>query len=263
MLEGGHDFDSLAEALRSAYQGTPIAPLRTHLPPSDVEAAYAVQEANTRFWIAEGRRVVGAKIGLTSPAIQRQLGVDQPDFGVLFADMAVGEGLTIPLGGVVQPRIEAEIALILGADLDKPDPTVADVILATAYVTASLEIVGSRIAGWDIDIVDTVADNASAGLFVLGGPACRLDGVDLRAAGMTLTRRGEVVSSGSGAACLGHPLNSAVWLARELARRGRPLSAGDVVLTGALGPMVPVRPGDEFEAKISGIGSVTVGFAGE
>lgn len=252
-----------AERLRYAYEGTPVGPLRERLPAGDVDVAYAVQDANTEHWLREGRRIVGRKIGLTSPAVQKQLGVDRPDFGMLFADMAVGEGEPVSVDRVLQPKIEAEIALILGSDLASEQPTIADVIAATAYVVPALEIVGSRIAGWDIKIVDTVADNASAGAYVLGGPARRIDGLDLRAASMTMTRNGEVVSTGSGAACLGHPLNAAVWLAGEVARRGRPLLAGDVVLTGALGPMVPVSPGDTFEAVIEGLGSVQAVFAGE
>lgn len=251
----------LAEALRDAYAGKPIAPLRDRLPPNDVDAAYAVQDANTTFWEKEGRRVVGCKIGLTSPAVQKQLGVDRPDFGVLFADMAVGESEPITASRVLQPKIEAEIAFILERDIDLEHPTAADIISAVAYVAPALEIVGSRIAGWDIKITDTVADNASSGLFVIGGPVRRLDGIDLRAAAMTMTRAGETVSKGNGAACLGNPLNAAVWLAGEVARRGRPLRAGNVILTGALGPMVPVNPGDTFEASVSGLGSVTATFA--
>lgn len=252
-----------AERLRHAYEGTSIGPLRERLPAGDIDVAYAVQDANTEFWLSAGRRIVGRKIGLTSPVVQKQLGVDQPDFGMLFADMAVGEGEPVSLDRVLQPKIEAEIALILGKDLPFEQPTIADVIAATAYVVPALEIVGSRISGWDIKIVDTVADNASAGAYVLGGPVRRIDGLDLRSASMTMTRNGEVVSTGSGAACLGHPLNAAVWLAGEVARRGRPLLAGDVVLTGALGPMVPVLPGDVFEAVIEGLGSVQAVFAGE
>ena len=262
-MQAAASHHQLAAALRGAYAGTPIAPLRDHLPANDIDAAYAVQEANTAYWEAEGRRVVGRKIGLTSPAVQKQLGVDRPDFGILFADMAVGEGEPIAAGRVLQPKIEAEIAFILGRDLNIARPTAADVIAAIAYVVPALEIVGSRIAGWDIRIVDTIADNASSGLFVLGGPARRLDGLDLRGATMTLRRGAETVSTGNGAACLGHPLNAAVWLTGEVARRGRPLRTGDVVLTGALGPMVPVSPGDTFEATITGLGTVTATFAAD
>jgi 2-keto-4-pentenoate hydratase len=187
---------------------------------------------------------------------------------MLFADMAAGEGEAIEVSRLHQPKVEAEIALILAEDLDTETPTVADLIRATAFAVPALEIVGSRVANWDIRIFDTVADNASSGLFVLGGPARRIDGLDLRGLQMTMCREKsdgettgrEVVSKGSGAACLGHPFNAAVWLAGEVARRGRPLRAGDVVLTGALGPMVPVTAGDTFVAQLSGLGEVTAKF---
>ena len=250
-----------ARLFEAAQVGVPCGPVRGLFADQDVDGAYAAQRHNTRRAVAAGRRLVGRKIGLTSLAVQRQLGVAQPDFGMLFADMAMGEGTPIDPALVLQPRIEAEVALILAADLDHAQPTVADLLRCIAYVVPALEIVGSRIAGWDIGIVDTIADNASSGLYVLGGPARRIDGLDLRAAAMTMRRGGETVSSGSGADCLGHPLNAAVWLARELAVRECPLRLGDVVLTGALGPMVPVRPGDQFEAEIGGLGIVTASFA--
>lgn len=251
----------LAARIRDAYAGTLIAPIRSQLAELDIDAAYAIQQENTAHWQAEGRRLVGSKIGLTSLAVQKQLGVDQPDFGVLFADMLVGEDEPIAVGRVLQPKVEAEIAFLLDRDIDAEAPTIADVILAVAYAMPALEIVDSRITNWDINIVDTVADNASSGLFVLGGPVRRLDGLDLRALQMQMTRRGEVVSKGSGAACLGNPLNAMAWLAGELARRKRPLRAGDVVLSGALGPMAIVNPGDAFEATITGLGTVSARFA--
>jgi 2-keto-4-pentenoate hydratase len=198
---------------------------------------------------------------VTSLAVQKQLGVDRPDFGVLFADMLVGEEEQVAVGRVLQPKIEAEVAFVLDRDIDAEAPTIADVILAVGYAMPALEIVGSRITNWDIGIVDTVADNASSGLFVLGGPVRRLDGLDLRALQMQITKQDEVVSKGSGAACLGSPLNAMAWLAGELARRKRPLRAGDVVLSGALGPTVAANPGDEFEATITGLGTVSARFA--
>ncbi len=251
----------LAARIRAAYAGTPIPPIRPQVAEFDVDAAYGIQEANTTHWQAEGRRLVGSKIGLTSRAVQKQLGVDRPDFGVLFADMIVAEDEPVAAGRVLQPKIEAEVAFLLDRDIDVEAPTIADVLRAVAYAMPALEIVGSRITNWDIGIVDTVADNASSGLFVLGGPVRRLDNLDLRALQMRMTRREEVVSKGTGAACLGNPLNAMAWLAAELARRGRPLRAGDVVLSGALGPMVPVNPGDTFEANIVGLGTVSARFA--
>lgn len=240
--------------------GTPCPPVRDILPPGDVAAGYAVQRIQTERRMTSGRRVVGRKIGLTSPAVQAQLGVETPDFGVLFDDMAVPDGAEIPHGAVLQPRAEAEVALVLEHDLAYERHTVADVIRATAFVLPAIEVVGSRIRDWDITIVDTVADNASSGMYVLGGRPTLLRDVDLRTAGMVLERRGEQVSSGAGAACLGHPLNAALWLADALVALGDPLRAGDTVLTGALGPMVAAAPGDVLEARIQGLGTVRAAF---
>lgn len=251
----------LAARIRSAYAGTPIAPIRSQLAELDIDAAYAIQQENTVHWLAEGRRLVGGKIGLTSLAVQKQFGVDRPDYGALFADMLVGEDEPVAVGRVLQPRIEAEVAFVLDRDIDAEVPTIADVIRAVGYAMPALEIVGSRITNWEIGIVDTIADNASSGLFVLGGPVRKLDGLDLRAMQMQMTRREEIVSRGSGAACLGNPLNAVTWLAGELARRNSALLAGDIVLSGALGPMAAVNPGDTFEAAFTGLGTVSTRFA--
>lgn len=260
MTEGA--VENVAEILRRAADSKqPVPPIRGYFEPGDVESAYAVQAANTAVWQAGGRRLVGRKVGLTSMAVQKQLGVEQPDFGGLFADMVVLDGEEVPITRLLQPRAEAEIALVLEKDLGPSDVTPAELISAVAYAVAAIEIVDSRIAGWDISITDTVADNASSGLFVLGNRPRRLADVDLRLCGMTLEKNGRPVSFGSGAACLGNPLNAAVWLARTLARVGTPLKAGDVVMTGALGPVVPVKGGDAFEAHVGGFGSVHIGFS--
>ncbi|MEV5496188.1 fumarylacetoacetate hydrolase family protein [Nonomuraea fuscirosea] len=247
--------DRLAEA---ALSGKPCAPIRDLV--STAADAYAVQEIGTKRALAEGRRLVGRKIGVTNPLLQQQFGIDQPDFGMLFADMYHRDGLPIPLEPFLQPKAEAEVALVLGADLEGGPFTVADVIRAVDFALPAIEIADSRIADWDITLADTVADNASAGAFVLGSTPTSLMGLDLRAAGMTMTRGGEEVSTGSGESCLGHPLNAAVWLADRLGRTGYALRAGDVVLTGALGPVVPVGPGDVFEARVEGLGSVRAVF---
>lgn len=248
-----------AAALLKAAQlsGQPIAPLRDRLAQADQDGAYAVQEVNTRAWLAEGRRLVGRKIGLTSLAVQTQLGVDQPDFGMLFADMAVGDGEPVAFGRLIQPKVEAEVALVIGRDLTHERHTYADLIRATEYALPAIEIVDSRIEAWNIRFLDTVADNASSGLFVLGGRPRRLGEFDITACAMEMRRGDEIVSRGNGRACLGSPLNAAVWLADVMVRCGRPLLAGDIVLTGALGPMVAVKSGDRFEVGIEGLGTVS------
>ncbi|MGW0662347.1 2-keto-4-pentenoate hydratase [Streptodolium elevatio] len=245
---------------RARETGAPCDPVRDLLPTGNVAAAYAVQRIQTERRVAAGRRVVGRKIGLTSAAVQKQLGVETPDFGVLFDDMAVPDGAEIPFGAVLQPRAEAEVALVLEHDLPHERTTVADLIRATAFALPAIEVVGSRIRDWDITITDTVADNASSGLYVLGGRPTRLRDIDLRTVGMVMERRGEQVSVGAGAACLGHPLNAALWLADALAAQGDHLRAGDTVLTGALGPMVAAAPGDVMEARIQGLGTVRAAF---
>ncbi|MFP2768666.1 2-keto-4-pentenoate hydratase [Oceanisphaera sp. KMM 10153] len=256
--------ETAAQQLRQAHeQGRACPPVRSLLPAGDLTAAYQVQDINTRHWLEQGRRLTGRKIGLTSLAVQRQLGVDQPDFGMLFADMAVADGEEIAPSRLLQPRIEAEVALVLDHDLDCEQPTMTDLLGCIGYALPAFEIVGSRIQNWDISIVDTIADNASSGLYVLGGTPRKLAGLDLQLCGMVIERRGEPVATGAGQACLGHPLTAALWLARKMVAVGMPLRAGDTLLSGALGPMVPVTPGDVFEARINGLGAVTAVFGAE
>jgi 2-keto-4-pentenoate hydratase len=251
-----------AALLKAAHaSGQPVAPLRDRLSKADLDSAYAIQEFNTRAWLAEGRRLVGRKIGLTSLAVQAQLGVDQPDFGMLFADMAVGDGELVALGRLIQPKVEAEVALVIGRDLTHERHTYADIIGAIEYALPAIEIVDSRIENWNIKFVDTVADNASSGLFVLGGRPVKMSDIDLTTCAMEMKRGEEIVSRGNGRACLGSPLNAAVWLADVMARCGRPLLAGDIVLTGALGPMVAVKPSERFDVSIEGLGKVSALFA--
>ncbi|WP_198156047.1 2-keto-4-pentenoate hydratase [Herbaspirillum autotrophicum] len=253
--------EQAADRLWQAHSSSqPCAPVRDLIGASDVAAAYAVQQINTERWINQGRRLVGRKIGLTSKAVQKQLGVDQPDFGMLFADMCVADGEAIDISRIIQPKIEAEIALVIERPLTYANHTVADIINATAYALPALEIVGSRVANWDIRLTDTIADNASSGLFVLGSRPVRLDAFDIVNCGMLMERRGDQVSIGAGAACLGNPLHAAVWLADVMASVGNPLQAGDIIMTGALGPMVVAAAGDVFEARIEGLGQVSASF---
>ena len=253
-----------AERLRAAHdKGEPCRPIRDLIAADDIESAYAVQDDNTRRWMHEGRKLAGRKIGLTSRVVQKQLGVDQPDFGMLFADMAVCDGEPVATGRVLQAKVEAEIAFILERDIKAEQPTMADVMRAIGYVVPAIEIVGSRVANWDIRLVDTVADNASSGLFVLGNTPRLLAGLDLRDCAMQMSLGSEVVSTGIGHACLGHPLNATLWLARKMVELGRPLLSGDIVLSGALGPMVAVQPGATYEARVAGLGTVRAAFAAE
>lgn len=256
------DADAIAQATERITQALrdsrPVTPVRDLLG-SDIGAAYAVQRELTRARLATGAVVVGRKIGLTSPAVQRQLGVDQPDFGVLFDDMDVTALAEVPASRLLQPKAEAEIAFVLKEDLTDPDD--AKVRAAVDYAVAAIEIVDSRITDWDITIADTVADNASSGLFVLGARRLTLDEFEPREVTMRLYRDGDLVSEGTGTACLGDPLAALAWLARTALGFGDPLRAGQVVLSGALGPMVPAPPGCRVRAEISSLGEVAATFA--
>lgn len=252
-----HPYEATAERLRAAYTEGQTAPLRDTIAPDDIDGGYAIQSINTAYWKNAGRRPIGRKIGLTSPAVQRQLGVSQPDYGVLFEDMVIAPGTSVAIERLLQGRAEAEIALVLGRDLDNPNPTALEVMRAVDYVLPAIEICDSRILDWRISIADTIADNASSALFVLGDQPRRLDAVDLRTCGMVLEVNGVCESLGVGAACLGHPLNATLWLARSLAARGEPLCAGEVILTGALGPMTSLRAASHVRAEIAGLGHVS------
>ena len=261
MSVSAETIQQLAARLRKAAEtGVATQPIRDEIPAGDLVSAYAIQQANTEAWVKQGRRLIGRKIGLTSKSVQKQLGVDQPDFGMLFADMACADGEEVALSRVMQPKVEAEIALVLGRDITQADINMADMISAVDYALPAIEIVGSRVENWNIKITDTIADNASSGLFVLGSEPRKLDGLDLRLCGMVLSKNDAPVSLGVGAACLGHPLAATLWLARTMARVGRPLQAGDVVLSGALGPMVGVASGDRMHVEIQGFAPFTVPF---
>lgn len=252
----------LAEAQRT---GIPCAAVRDLIGTDDLEAAYAVQQGLVRARLDAGARVVGRKIGATSEAVQRQLGVDQPDFGYLLDDMDLsGRGL-LPVAGLLQPRVEAEIAFVLGRDLDVPEEDLTPDLVRGAVDQAfpALEIVDSRIAGWDITFTDTVADNASSGRFVVGAEGRGLEELEPREVEMELAINDEVLSTGTGEACLGDPLEALRWLAVQARRFGDPLRSGHLVLSGALGPFVPFAPGDRVEARISGFAPLRVEFVKE
>lgn len=251
--------DRLFEAEKTRV---PIAPIHEDMGDGAMlDDAYAVQAINTERSLAAGRRLVGRKIGLTSRAVQTQLGVDQPDYGMLFADMEIPLGVEVPSDRLIQPKVEAEIAFVMGRDLPNDGITQVDVIRAVEFVLPAIEVVDSRVADWQIGILDTIADNASSGLYVLGAQPVSLANVDLSRCGMVIEQHGQPVSVGAGAACLGHPINAVLWLSQVMARVDRPIRAGDVVLSGALGPMVPAAPGHAFDVRIEGVGSVQAVFS--
>ena len=254
--------EEAARRLSEAWEHrAPTTPIRVLLEPGDIDAAYAVQRINAQARIAAGERVAGRKIGITAKAIQQQLGIDQPDYGVLFARDLLREDQPILPDDVMQPRVEGEVALVLEHPLAMERPSVSDVIRATAFALPAIEVLSSRIANWDIGIQDTIADNASAQAVALGGRPCLLRDLDLELGGMTMSKNGELVAFGVTAACLGNPLNAAAWLARRMVEVGLPLQAGDVVMTGALAPMVTVVGGDTVEVRIAGMGAVRAAFA--
>ena len=260
---GREPFLAAAAALRQAReQCLPIAPISTAYQIQGVDAAYAIAEINTRGLVDAGHRVVGKKVGLTSKAVQQQLGVDQPDFGVLFDHMEYLNGQDVPMSRLMQPKVEAEVAFVMGRDLTSQLPTYAEFLASLAYALPALEIVDSAIADWKISLVDTVADNASCGLYVLGDQPVSIGSIALGDLGMQLTKNGQVVSVGTGAACLGHPLRAAYWLARTMVERGQSLHAGEVILSGALGPMVPVVAGDVVYAQMGALGTVSCRMVG-
>lgn len=251
--------DRLAEAQRTRV---PCAAVRDLIGTDDLPAAYAVQQGLVQGRLAAGATVVGRKIGATSQAVQDQLGVDQPDFGYLMDDMDVSAHDPISMATLLQPRVEAEVAFRLAADIDVPESQITlDLVRAAVDVALpALEIVDSRIAEWGITFTDTVADNASSGLYVVGDqglPLSEFEPVDVV---MSLSINGEERSAGNGAACLGDPLEALRWLAVQAARFGDPLRAGHLILSGALGPFVPFAPGDRVEASISGFAPLSVTF---
>src|SRR5210317_1133962 len=236
-----------------------IGPIRDAIG-NDIETAYAIQKKLIQQRIADGERVVGKKIGLTSPAVQAQLGVDQPDYGVLFNTMDMTGKGPVPVELLMQPKVEGELAFVLGADLRDPDVDMETLKSAIIAVRPAIEIVGSRVEKWDIKISDTIADNASGSHYVLSTQAKPLAEVPTATIEMTLLKNGAVASEGNGKACMGDPLNAALWLAQTMARMGRPLLKGEVLLSGALGPMVPVERGDAFELRVEGFLSTMVSF---
>lgn len=251
----------LAARLRTAEDDrSPILPLTEENPEMTVADAYRIQQINVHRRKEEGGLVRGRKVGLTSLAMQQQLGVDEPDFGAIFADMVIEEGDPIPVSELIQPRIEAEIAFVMETDLQGPGVSSADALRAVAGALPALEIIDSRVADWKIKLPDTIADNASSARVVCGGRLTPLDDLDLRTIGMVLSVDGAVAATGAGAAVLGNPIRCVAWLANKLGEFGVPLRAGDLVLAGALHAAVGVAAGTSVQAEFAELGSVTTRF---
>ncbi|WP_020101646.1 2-keto-4-pentenoate hydratase [Mycobacterium sp. 360MFTsu5.1] len=253
---------ALADRLLSAYADrTPIPRITAEQPGLTIDDAYAIQQHQVSSWAQAGDPVRGHKVGLTSKAMQSQLGVDFPDYGRLTASMFLPEGAAIPADRFLQPRVEPEIAFVMGRRLAGPGATVADAARAVDVVLPALEIIDSRIRDWDIRLIDTIADNASSGGVVLGGTPRRLEELDLRLMGVLVHRNGELVATGAGAAVLGSPLNALAWLANVLGARGVAIEEGDTVIPGSMTSALPVRAGDSFHVEFAELGSVTARFA--
>ena len=251
-----------AISLLGAYRThRPIAPLVVTYPGLTIGDAYQIQLVQVGEWLADGRRVLGRKVGLTSAAMQAQMKVSRPDFGHLMDDMFFAENVPVPADRFLQPRAEPEVAFVLGRDLTGPGVTVAAAAAAVDFVLPALDLIDSRIADWQIGIVDTIADNASSGGVVLGSTARRLGEVDVRLGRCVLHRNGEIVGTGAGGAVLGSPLNSLAWLANTLGERGEGLQAGQVILPGSITASIPFEPGDVINATMAGLGSVTAVIA--
>jgi 2-keto-4-pentenoate hydratase len=256
--------EQAGRSLLDAYATrTPVPPLMTTYEGMTLEDAYAIQLLQVEDRVKAGRTVKGHKVGLTSAAMQRLLGVDEPDYGHLLDDFFHLEHAPIPISGFLEPRIEPEVAFVLKRALCGPGVTVHEAIAAVDFVLPALEIVDSRIADWKIGLLDTIADNASSGAVVLGSTPTPIGDVDLRLTGAVMRRNGEVVGTGAGGAVLGSPITSLVWLANTVGSRGVTLEAGHVILPGSVCAMVPVAAGDTVTATFSGLGSVTARFAGQ
>jgi len=249
--------DELHQALLTRRTVEPLSSRHAGL---DLDDAYRIQQRMIQHRCAAGETIIGKKVGVTSRVVQKMLDVHQPDFGYLLSGMLYSEGQSISAESLIQPRAEGEIAFMLKHDVQGPGVTNAEVLRATECVMPCFEIVDSRIQDWKIRIQDTVADNASCGVFVLGDRAVDPRRVDLGLCGMVLEKNGEIVGTGAGAAALGHPVNAVAWLANTLGRLGIALKAGEVILSGSLAELVPVRAGDSLRVQIGGIGGCSVRF---
>jgi 2-keto-4-pentenoate hydratase len=245
---------------KAESESTPIAPISKRYPDIEISDAYSVQLEGVRLRIADGDRVRGHKVGLTASVMQQQFGVSQPDFGHLLASMFHPEGAALAVDRLIAPRVEPEVAFVLGRSLQGPGVTVADVLSATEFVLPALEIIDSRIEDWQIGITDTVADNASSARVVLGGTRTALSDIDPRLIGVVLRRNGEIVETGATGAVLGNPAYAVAWLANTIADHGGVLREGDLIMPGTCTRAVTMVPGDTVRADFDQLGHVTVSF---
>ena len=253
------DAKATAEALYKATRTrTPLPPLTTTHPDMTVADAYAVQSELCDMLLAEGDRVVGYKLGLTSAAMQQMFGLDEPDYGPVFASGMIDDGTAVDVGRYIQPKVEAEIALMLDRPLTGPGVSAQEAARAIGGAAAAIEIVDSRIEDWKIKVPDTIADLASSAAVVLSSRLVPIHDVDVRLIGMVLTRNGELMGTAAGAAALGNPIQAVAWLANTLAVHGVTLEAGRFVMTGALSAAFPAQPGDVIRAEFDRLGPVTV-----
>ena len=255
------ELDALGDGLYDAWRTRKtLAPLTSREPTLTIDDAYRIQQRMVARRIEQGEHVIGKKIGVTSKVVQQMLDVHQPDFGILLSGMHYEDGSAIAMDTLIQPRAEGEIVFYLKHDLRGPGITPAQVMAATESVAACFEIVDSRVHDWKIKIQDTVADNASCGVFVIGAERVDPATLDLALCEMTIEKNGEIIATGNGAAALGHPANAVAWLANELGTRGISMKAGEPILSGSLAPLIPVVAGDVLSVRIGGIGNCSVSF---
>jgi 2-keto-4-pentenoate hydratase len=253
--------ESISRDLYSAERDRrTLRPITETYPEIDIDTAYRIQLALIQLKDADGEKIVGKKIGLTSKAMQKMLNVDEPDYGHILEVMVLDNGARVAMSELIQPKVEPEIAFVLDRDLQGPGVTPIQVLASTCFVVPAIEVIDSRIEGWKIKLCDTIADNASSARVVLGGSPRQVTQLDLRLVGMVMEKNGEVVQTGAGAAVLGHPANAVAWLANAVGRFGVALKAGEIVMPGAISAAVDVSAGDAIRASFDGLGTVSVGF---
>ncbi|WP_404454996.1 2-keto-4-pentenoate hydratase [Virgibacillus necropolis] len=250
----------VTELLEAEKKRQGIRPLTERNKDLTIEDAYQIQLEMVEMKLAQGNKIIGKKVGLTSDAMQRMLNVNEPDYGHLMDDMQVQDGDSVSVSTMIAPKVEAEIGFVLDADLEGPNITYLDVMMATKYIVPTLEIIDSRVSDWEIKLADTIADNGSSAKVVIGNQTSSLNQIDLRTNSMVLSKNGEMIATGAGAAALGHPAEAIAWLANKLYEFDITLKKDELILPGALSGAVAVATGDKIEANFGSLGNVTVHF---